>query len=95
MINKKIVSRSIGTPTLLSIVVYMLFYRFGSGHGPIWLDGVACEGNEFFIHDCQHNSFGSNDCTHSQDAGVICQRMYIHSLHTLGEAMLSIPIHVV
>ena len=45
---------------------------FGQGSGPIWLDNVACIGNEERLADCPANIIGSNDCSHSQDVGVMC-----------------------
>ena len=45
---------------------------FGAGKGRIWLDNLACAGNETNLGQCLHNGWGSHDCTHSQDAGVIC-----------------------
>ncbi|KAL3866132.1 hypothetical protein ACJMK2_043462, partial [Sinanodonta woodiana] len=45
---------------------------FGRGTGPIWLDNVACYGNESRIQDCDHNGFSVQNCNHGEDAGVIC-----------------------
>ena len=44
--------------------------RYGQGYGPIYLDNVACVGNEVDIFDCP--AITIHDCDHSQDASVIC-----------------------
>ena len=42
------------------------------GTGKIWLDGVACTGNESSIYQCSHKALGSHRCHHGKDAGVRC-----------------------
>ena len=44
----------------------------GQGPGPIWMDDVACSGNESYLYDCRHRGWGNHDCTHSRDASVEC-----------------------
>uniref|UniRef100_A0A8C0JT36 Antigen WC1.1-like n=1 Tax=Canis lupus dingo TaxID=286419 RepID=A0A8C0JT36_CANLU len=49
--------------------------HFGSGHGPIWLAYVVCEGTESTLNDCIHSFFQDYQkqrFSHSRDAGVVC-----------------------
>ena len=43
---------------------------FGEGSGDIFLDELACTGNEQHLTDCATDH--SHDCTHAEDAGVRC-----------------------
>jgi len=46
---------------------------FGQGTGPIWLDRVACSGNEHNLANCTHLGYGVlYSCSHAEDAGVVC-----------------------
>lgn len=45
---------------------------FESGSGVIWLDNVACRGDEDDIEDCQHAGWSKHNCAHLEDAGVRC-----------------------
>ena len=42
------------------------------GTGPIWLDNVACRGDETRLTDCPANPLGTHNCTHFNDVGVQC-----------------------
>ncbi|CAG9769987.1 unnamed protein product [Ceutorhynchus assimilis] len=51
---------------------------FGQTTGPIWLDQVACQGNETSLEKCTHWDWGESNCDHSEDVGVICgNSMYV------------------
>ncbi|KAI8490241.1 hypothetical protein Bbelb_319790 [Branchiostoma belcheri] len=61
---------------------------FGQGSGKIWLDNVACRGNEKTITDCRHNGWGSEDCGHSEDAGVVqtAQTLFVSAVQMYEQA---------
>ena len=45
---------------------------FGEGEGLIYLDDLACVGNETELTACGHDGVGSHNCVHHEDAGVYC-----------------------
>ncbi|XP_072014782.1 uncharacterized protein [Amphiura filiformis] len=45
---------------------------FGQGSGQIWMDNVACLGQEGRLDNCSHRGWGIHYDSHSEDAGVIC-----------------------
>ena len=45
---------------------------YGGGNGPIWYEGVLCNGSEASLTQCTHRGLGVHSCDHSRDAGVIC-----------------------
>ena len=57
-----------------ALAIYEQDNRFSPGNGPIFLDEVACRGNETNLADCPHRGVGIHDCVHFEDAGVICSQ---------------------
>ena len=49
--------------------------RFGASEGSevIWMDGLACSGNETNLGHCPFRGWGVHDCTDMEAAGVECQ----------------------
>ncbi|KAK6195640.1 hypothetical protein SNE40_001026 [Patella caerulea] len=69
-LDASVICRSLGFPDGGSGVQKA---RFGQGTGTIFLDDVACEGDEVKLEDCKMNpQIGGHDCDHGEDAGVIC-----------------------
>ena len=56
--------------------VALSFAPFGQGLGPIWLDNLACNGNEERLIDCGYDAHTA-DCAHFEDAGLRCLRKTI------------------
>ena len=48
---------------------------FGSGTGPLFLDGLQCTGTEAKLLNCYHRGIGVTgyNCRHNDDAGIRCQ----------------------
>ncbi len=47
-------------------------WQVPDGSGQIWLDHVACSGNEQNLTSCAHRAWGVHNCDHREDAGVQC-----------------------
>ncbi|KAM4650663.1 scavenger receptor cysteine-rich domain-containing protein DMBT1-like isoform 2-T2 [Discoglossus pictus] len=45
---------------------------YGLGTGNIWLDDVACKGDEPSLENCDALPWGKHNCKHNDDAGVVC-----------------------
>ncbi|XP_026208372.1 deleted in malignant brain tumors 1 protein-like [Anabas testudineus] len=59
---------------------------FGEGSDQIWLNKVACSGNERSLAECEHGGFAKHNCDHSEDAGVVCSGVPIR---LVGSTLLS------
>ena len=46
--------------------------EFSQGSGPIFLDDVACNGDEEQLSECGGTAPGLYTCTHNQDAAIRC-----------------------
>ena len=46
---------------------------FSQGTGPIFLDELACDGNEKTVMECGGSAPGLYTCTHQEDAAVRCK----------------------
>ncbi len=59
---------------LLVLTVGEAIKGLEGGKGPIFKEGLSCEGDERFIATCHANSADSEfyTCTHQTDAGVRC-----------------------
>ena len=53
-----------------------LAYR-GEGTGHIWLDEVACSGDEQTLEECAFGAWGDNNCVHGEDASACCGGMMV------------------
>lgn len=57
--------------------------KFGTGTGSIWLNGLACNGNESNLLSCP--STDPSGCSHLQDVGVRCYGtvIIIYNIHCI------------
>ncbi|XP_072031566.1 uncharacterized protein [Amphiura filiformis] len=68
--DAKVACRQLGLPYEAVEALHGAY--FGTGSGPVWLDGLECDGNEDEMSACKHRGWGGHDCGHQRDAGLIC-----------------------
>ena len=73
-----VVCRELGYPEAHDHAVVQTYY--GAGSGLIWMDHVACTGEEVSLSDCAHRGWGIHGCTHKQDIGIICKGV-VHDVY--------------
>ena len=52
-------------------------HKYTTGHGPIWLNNVRCNGTETDIAECSHSGWGVDNCQHRDDVAVSCTRVQV------------------
>ena len=55
--------------------------NFGRGVGPINAYGIECVGNETSLLDCSSGVIVPFFCSHFDDAGVLCSRECVLTVH--------------
>lgn len=69
--DAEVVCRQLGFRSVVEIITDGAG-SYGEGSGIIWLDEVACTGEENTIEECSSNGWGKTDCQHSEDIGIVC-----------------------
>ena len=67
--DARVVCRQLGYP---NAVEALQGKSVPNRYGRIWLDDVACAGNETSLTNCSHGGWGIHNCGHGRDAGVEC-----------------------
>ncbi|XP_067833434.1 deleted in malignant brain tumors 1 protein-like [Heptranchias perlo] len=69
LLDAKVVCQTLGCGSALAAPTHA---HFGRGIGPIWMDDVACRGDESALWHCVARSWSQHNCHHGEDAGAIC-----------------------
>lgn len=73
MADARVVCRQLGFPGAWA---YVRRAYFGQGTRVILMDNVNCLGTEAQLADCTFSGWGNHDCSHSEDAGVVCGKVF-------------------
>lgn len=49
---------------------------FGVGTGPVWMDGLECNGEEDDLSMCIFTGWSNNNCSHTDDVGIECGKLF-------------------
>ena len=55
-----------------STIAIAVFYAFGQGTGPVFLNNMRCTGAESSLLDCNYTWPDVHQCSHLADGGVVC-----------------------
>ena len=67
-----------------TFILLLLMFReahFGQGLGPIFLDGIECEGTEHGLAECYHRGWEVHSCSHEEDASLVCEQYHGKQIH--------------
>lgn len=58
--------------SMYSLLQCLIFHRFSSGIGQIWLDDLHCTAADTTLLSCRHRDVGTHSCGHYEDIAVFC-----------------------
>ncbi|KAI8496794.1 scavenger receptor [Branchiostoma belcheri] len=67
--DAEVVCRMLGYPNVYRVRPGAYF---GRGTGPIYIEGLQCDGTESNLFNCSHKGWRVHDCGHGDVVGVVC-----------------------